>query len=588
MKFQFLRIIVFFLVVGCRLSAAGCPMQTDDCRLSADSLAYTQSEREHFQYLFLEALCQQEKGNIAGAFDLLKHCESLDPNASEIKFMLSKYYLNIKDMQRARDYMEKASQLAPKNDYYKEMVAEYCIQNKEYDKAIKAYEDIYENNHERGDILNNIIGLASKAEKYDKAIWALNRLETLEGKSETISMTKYRIYLAQKADDKALDVLQDLANTYTNDLNYTVAMGDFYQQHSQYDKALEVYQNVLSQEPNNISAQLSLYQYYLLKQDTLKSAEMVKTMLKNKATKPDVKAYLLRLAIEDNEKAGGDSLQILKLFYSVQADGVQDATMLMLQGYYMEAKKMDKDSILAIFKKVVEIEPDNAGARIKLVAYAWDEQDYDEVIKICTPARQYNPDELSFYYYQGVAYMQIKETSKAIDVFQRGISTINESSNPDIVSDFYAILGDLYFQTNRKADAYNAYDSCLQWKADNIGCMNNYAYYLSLDKQELDKAEKMSYQTIVKESSNATFLDTYAWVLFMEKKYAEAKIYIDKALANLDTLQTHEDIYAHAGDIYFMVGETEKAVEYWTQASKINSTDKLLLKKIRKRRYYER
>lgn len=72
------------------------------------------TSNEHFQYLFLEALRQQEKGNFAGAFDLLQHCESLNPNASEIKFLLSKYYLNLKDMKRARTYMEKASELAQK------------------------------------------------------------------------------------------------------------------------------------------------------------------------------------------------------------------------------------------------------------------------------------------------------------------------------------------------------------------------------------------------------------------------------------------------------------------------------------------
>lgn len=152
-----MRYALCFLVWGiisCQLSIVHC-----------QSCAWHQPVQEHFQYLFLEALRQQEKGNFAGAFDLLQHCESLNPNASEIKFLLSKYYLNLKDMKRARTYMEKASELAPKNDYYKEMVAEYCIQNKEYDKAIQAYEDIYANDHERGDILNTIISLASTAEK---------------------------------------------------------------------------------------------------------------------------------------------------------------------------------------------------------------------------------------------------------------------------------------------------------------------------------------------------------------------------------------------------------------------------------------
>lgn len=95
-------------------------------------------------------------------------------------------------------------------------------------------------------------------------------------------------------------------------------------------------------------------------------------------------------------------------------------------------------------------------------------------------------------------------------------------------------------------------------------CLNNYAYYLSELGQQLDKAEQMSYRTIKAEPKNATYLDTYAWILFMQKRYNEARIYIDQ------TLQCDSDTSAvlleHAGDIYYHVGEKEKAVTLWQQA----------------------
>ena len=258
---------------------------------------------------------------------------------------------------------------------------------------------------------------------------------------------------------------------------------------------------------------------------------------------------------------------------------------------YMNLKKMPEDSIRPVLERALEIAPDNAAARLQLVSYAWRAEDKDRVIALCRDARQYNPDEMAFYYYQGIAYYQKEQLDDALNAFQNGISVINDQSDPDIVSDFYAVMGDIMHQKGREQEAFAAYDSCLQWKDDNIGCLNNYAYYLSEKGLNLDKAEQMSYRTIKAEPKNATYLDTYAWILFMQKRYNEARIYIDQ------TLQCDSDsssvLLEHAGDIYYQVGEKEKAVNLWQQAlgrssekSEIKGDRKqILIRKIKLKKY---
>ena len=215
-------------------------------------------------------------------------------------------------------------------------------------------------------------------------------------------------------------------------------------------------------------------------------------------------------------------------------------------------------------EQALQIAPDNASARLQLVSYAWQAANKDRVISLCQEASQYNPDEMAFYYYQGIAYYQKEQLDDALNAFQNGISVITEESNPEIVSDFYAVMGDILHQKGKEQEAYAAYDSCLVWKDDNIGCLNNYAYYLSEKGQQLDKAEQMSYRTIKAEPKNATYLDTYAWILFMQQRYSEANVYIDQ------TLQCDSDTSAvlleHAGDIYYHTGDKEKAVTLWQQA----------------------
>jgi Tfp pilus assembly protein PilF len=221
-----------------------------------------------------------------------------------------------------------------------------------------------------------------------------------------------------------------------------------------------------------------------------------------------------------------------------------------------------------------------------LVQQAWEDEDDDRIISLCQAARQYNPEEMAFYYYQGMAYYRQKDTDHALEAFRNGINVITEESNPEIVSDFYAVMGDLLHQKGLEAEAFAAYDSSLVWKADNIGCLNNYAYYLSLQDKRLDEAEQMSYRTVKAEPENATYLDTYAWILFMQKRYAEARVYIDQALQHDE--QPGAVINEHAGDIYAFCGDMEAAMKQWAKALVDDPQNKLLIKKIRHKKYVKK
>ena len=70
------------------------------------------------------------------------------------------------------------------------------------------------------------------------------------------------------------------------------------------------------------------------------------------------------------------------------------------------------------------------------MAYAWEAGDMDKVIALCQEARQYTPDEMLFYYYQGIAYYRRDSLDGALSAFQNGIGVITDSSDPAIVSDF--------------------------------------------------------------------------------------------------------------------------------------------------------
>lgn len=185
---------------------------------------------------------------------------------------------------------------------------------------------------------------------------------------------------------------------------------------------------------------------------------------------------------------------------------------------------MEKEAV-PVLHQILKLDPENKPARLQLLSYAIRDNNLDEVIQIAKPALEYNPESLEFYYYLGIAHHQKGEDDEALDVFTRGVKQINEKSDKGIASDFYAILGDLYHSKEMHAEAYAAYDSSLVYNPDNIATLNNYAYFLSVERKNLDKAEEMSYRTVKAEPNNETYLDTYAWILF-EKEDIPKRVFI--------------------------------------------------------------
>ncbi|EFZ38285.1 tetratricopeptide repeat protein [Hoylesella oralis ATCC 33269] len=544
------------------------------------------NDRKRYDYFFLEAMRQQNAGHFDAAYDLLNHCLEIDSTAAEAYYMLAMYLTELKKDTLALQNIERAAALDSTNETYQERVAQYYISMGDYDRAILSYERLYAANHERTDVLNILVQLYQQKKSYSDMLNTINRIEQAEGTSEEITLSKMRVYEMMGDSKAAYKTLKNLSDTHPNDLNYRIMLGNWLMQNKREKEAYKIFISALKEEPDNSYAQTSLYDYY----NTVGTKEQAQTLrdaiLLSKKTPSQTKMLLLQEVIKNNEdQTVSDSTQILKLFDRVMAADVHNADIATLKAAYMTLKKMPQAMVDSALQHVLDISPDNAGARMQLIRSYLDKKDWDKIIYLCKPGMQYNPEEMAFYYFMGWSYFQKGDSDAALDAFRRGVSEINSQSDPDIASDFYAMMGDILHQKGNRVEAFAAYDSCLQWKSDNIYCLNNYAYYLSEEGENLQKAEQMSYKTIKSEPKNSTFLDTYAWILFMEQRYAEAKIYIDQAIQNDTDSVKNAVVIEHAGDIYAMNGDTRQALQYWQEAVKAGGDSALLQRKIKLKKY---
>ena len=549
--------------------------------------AISHNDSLRFKMYYYEAVKQQISGNYDAAYDLLEHCIGINPNAAEAYFMLSFYDGILKGDSAAFADVKKASELNPSNNAYLERIGVGYVSMGNLDEAIKAYEKLSRNSPERSDVLDFLAQLYSRQKDYDKMLDVLNRMEALEGASEDLTLAKMRVYSLQGKKEEEYNELKNMSEKHPNDMNYRVMLGNWLLQNGRPDEAGKLYLEVLQAEPENIMARMSMIDYYRTSGQAVRADSLQEVMLVSPKTPVDGKMALMRQVVADNEKNGADSTLVIDLFKKILKEPQETSDMAQLYAAYLTLKKMPQDSISKVLETVLAISPDNVAARLQLIQAEWNKQDFDRVIELSNQALDYSPDELAFYYFLGFAYIQKDDDDSALEVLRRGVSQINDQSNPSLVSDFYAIMGDILHDKGDDKGAYAAYDSCLQWKDDNYGCLNNYAYYLSVENKDLDKAAQMSYRTVQAEPDNSTFLDTYAWILFMQKKYAEALQYIDMAVKN-DTTKSAV-IIEHAGDIHAVNGDIDGAVKYWNEALKAGAENETVLRrKIKLRKYVEK
>lgn len=536
-----------------------------------------------FQYAYLEALRQQAAGHYDAAYDLFSYCLELDSMQAEPYFQIADYYDDLGRDSLALASLEKAVTLNPSVDAYHEKLAVSLIKNHDYAKAIEAYEYLYSNNRMRTDVLEVLLELYQQENNYTKMLSTLDRIQEVDGMEENIALTKMHVYQMKGDKKAAFGVLKMLSDEHPNDVNYKVMMGNWLLQNERADEARDIFLQAERDEPNNEYVVASLYDFYRAENNDSLVTFYRDKMLTNNHTLSRTKLTLLQQVVSDSEHGDGDSIKVLDIFDRTMESSPKDADIAQLKAVYMTLKKMPQEEIEAAHEHVLDISPDNVSSRLTLVQNYWQREDWNAIIDLCEPALDYNPDEMAFCYFLGLAHYQKEQRLEALDAFRRGVSRINKNSDNGLVSDFYALMGDILHQEKRNEEAFAAYDSCLQWKSDNIGCLNNYAYYISEMKDgDLKRAETMSHRTIIAEPNNTTYLDTYAWILYKQERFLEAKAYIDRAIENMDTDRDNSTILDHAGDIYLNCDERKAALEFWKRALEQSEEKESIRKKIKK------
>ena len=563
------------------------PPQVSDARLPADTLpaqkTLSASVQRKVDYIYYEALNLKNANKYDAAFDLLRYCLSLDSTAAAVLYELSAYYVQLEQPEKAVSLLKEAVKYSPDNFTYKQALAAISLGIGMYGEAVEEYEELVKDWPEKMELNYYLAQAYIQSGDIGKAIDTFDELEKMMGLNETFSVQKYRLYMKLEQEDKAFHELKKLADEYPANAHYQILIGDLYLEQKEMDKALEYYRQAHAIDPENPYYTVSMANYYEQTGKPEAAEEQIRIALVNDKLDVEVKVAILARYIQQLQKSRNGTEGANALFQTLLEQHPED---LELKEMYAGLLSMQGNNAEARFQLqvVTEMDPNRESAWQQLLNISIQAQDFDEVIKICNKAKELFPKEPIYYFYLGATYYQQKNYQQGIDAFQEGLTVIPDD-NRSLRSDFYGQIGDLYYQMKKYEEAFAAYDEALRFNDQNIVVLNNYSYFLTLLRRDLDKAERMSAQSIRMEPDNATYLDTYAWVFFIKGNYTLAKIYIQRAIDKDDT--KNPTLVDHYGDILYMSGDKQGAVTQWKKAKELGKESEILNRKIAEETYIE-
>ena len=580
-KEAILYIFIFiFLLSSCGVSKK---IQSPDM-LKEETDYLSANDRRKFDYFYLEGTRLAQKGEIDAAFDMLRQAAAVDTMSASVKYALASYYLQLNKAQIAYDMIKDAARIDKDNYWYGMMLANLAQNLGDNEQAEKAYQALIANNPQKPELNYMLAETYAQKGEYQKAIDSYEKMEQSMGIMEPITLQKVKLYKALKNDEKAYAEVEKLIKAYPQEIGYLILLGDIYLNDNKDDKALEMYDRAEKMEPDNGYLLVSKANYYNRKGDKEKYLDEIRKALSNKKIDVETKVKILTDYLSDLLQKKENLGQAYQLFSELVDMHPQEESIYSLYAEFLLSQKKYKEAGEQL-QVAVDLAPNNKQYWLQLMGVNMQLGELDEVITVGEKALTYIPDAAEIYMYMGSGYAMQKDYDKAIDILKRGISHLDENNNA-LVSDYYGQLGDSYYLSGDKDKAFEAFENALLHNPKNTGVLNNYSYFLALDKRDLSKAERMSGDVIKIEPDNPTFLDTYAWVFFQQGNYTLAKIYLQNALNKGGDKSA--DLLEHYGDVLFMLGEVDEALQYWEKAKDAGSESEVLPRKIKDKKYYEK
>jgi len=517
------------------------------------------------------------------AYFYFQKAKELSPEEPAINFKIAEILLQANQVDSALDYGMQAVETEPDNKYYNLMMAEVFSKQNEPLKAAEIIEGLMESSGENQNYILELASLYLSSGELDKALDALDRAEEYYGVLEQLVVQKQRIYLRKNKLQKAIEEGEKLISANPGNSNYVLALVEILFNNGRTKDAIAIIESSLESYPNQPDLQMGAYALY----KDLGEFQIAESLILEAFANPDldgiVKAQSFSDILQEIKTEKREQL-LSQLETHMLENNPNDPNILTVIGDRRRYNE-NKEEALGFYKKSAAISPNNAQVLQGIITIMFEMGgNFEEIEKYTITAVDEFPERPEFWYFDGTAKAALKKWEDGAESLSQSLK-FNKSKNKQLDLLIYGQLGDIFHSLGKKEEAYESYEKVLKERPNDEHVLNNYAYFLSLSKKDLDKAKSMSEKLVKIFPENATYLDTHAWVLFQLQDYENAKFFMEKALQNESS--PSGIMLEHYGDILYHLGNKNEAIRFWKKAEGGKESTDLLFKKIKDQRYYD-
>jgi tetratricopeptide (TPR) repeat protein len=343
-------------------------------------------------------------------------------------------------------------------------------------------------------------------------------------------------YIRAGDHEKALTLLEDLRETYPDDMNIQAEIAGVYLIRKEYARAAREFDTILKRDSVNADVKIHIGELYFAQVST------------DSTLAPVARTIFERIA----EKHPDD----WRPFWFLGALG----------------SIMKNDSLASSgFQRVTELASWNADAWVYLSSVFLGNNNFAEVARILESAVKVLPDDFRVNFFLGIAYSRLSRNEEAVRVLEHA-----RQLNPKDV-DAIAQLALVYDTMRKTEESDRLYEEALTLDPENSLILNNYAYSLAERGLQLERALRMAKDAVEAQPDTPSYLDTMGWIYFRLGQYRDAEKWVKEAITKGEVSAV---VYEHLGDIYYRLNDREQAMEHWNMALRLDGSNTALREKI--------
>jgi tetratricopeptide (TPR) repeat protein len=529
--------------------------------------------------LFFAGLREKLNENYSKAGESFNKILTIDPNNAAVHYEIASLNYRQNKLEEAELSIKKSVALDASNLWYWKLLAELYKRKGNMEGLVTVFTQMIRLSPENDAYYFDKSNAYLLMGKTEEALKGYDLLEQKFGPSKALTQARQRITLGTGKTATKQEVDKILAEGQ-GDVKDLLEMSESLMEKGQHETALPLLLKAKAVAPEDYEVDLALADYYRNSKNSTAAGQALRTAFANSGMPAERKIKIVMMlvgGVARNKARTQEAGELAKIMVESNPSDPkaqalygdilyqQGSLSAALEQYQAVLKKTE--DLYAVWEQVLNIQT-SLGL-------------YKEAVKTGDAALGIYPNQAIIFYYTAFALHRDNQNAAALSNIKTALQL--DGDNKDLQALILGLQGEILIDEQKFSEANTAFDKAVALAPTNYLLLNNYAFYLALRNQHLDKAESLIAKAAAAMPGNPSVADTYALVLLKLEKYDQAKVWAEQALQGNGA---KNGLYLeHYGDILFLKGEKELALVQWQKAKEAGNDSGILNRKINEKKY---